>query len=263
MPSFEILGKLGLNTSDFDAGIKHAKKEADSFASTVAEAAGEAKEALKDVLKETGGGGIGKLLGLAGAAGAATAFGAEIVKPIKDGMAAYSKTQSNIFRLQTNLKDPTQAKEVDEFVKSRSGAGGSYDDLSSGMNKLLEANIPLEEAKKSLMDMQNIALRTGLSVETISAQFRKAEDGGLEFGETLTKLARKVPTLAPAIAQLTGKQAMGKKLTTADLEAALHIAGQGAGVLNYNPYTGSHFRTAGAGDMPRLNHSTGKFEGGG
>src|SRR6266446_2451071 len=97
----EILAKLGINTSQFEAGLNKAKGETKAFAKEVKDRAKEAKDAIADIAKDTGGGKLTAMIGFAGAGVAATAFGAAVVDAIKDGIGAFGQFETSALRLGT------------------------------------------------------------------------------------------------------------------------------------------------------------------
>src|SRR5258708_6501646 len=95
----EILAKLGITTSQFESGINRAKAEVKEFAKEVKNKMGEAKEAIADIAKETGGGKLATMLGFAGGTAAVTAFGAAVVETMKGGIEEAGKFQTQAFEM--------------------------------------------------------------------------------------------------------------------------------------------------------------------
>ncbi len=205
--SWSILGKLGLTTTQFESALNKAKGEAANFGKEVALHAKEAREQLADVAKETGGGKFASMLGLAGTGVAATAFGVAVVEAMKGGLEAFGHFETKVLELKANLKDPSIAKEVTEWVESISGAGGKFDDLFGGMRSLLESGLGLEESKTLLTSFAAEAIKTGASVTELAEAFRKARAGGLDAGEGASRLLKSIPDLAPMIQPLIDQEA--------------------------------------------------------
>jgi hypothetical protein len=160
-----------------------------------------------DFTKEVGGNKLSNMIGLAGAGVAVAAFGAGLVETAKTGLEAFGHMETRVLTLKANLKDPAVAEAVNSWLESLPAAAGNIDDLTNGMRSLLESGLSLDQAKKTLLDLSGVAIKTGDSVGELAEAFRRAKAGGLDAGEGATRLLKQLPGLSMAIQPMIDKAA--------------------------------------------------------
>src|SRR5215475_13252392 len=188
------------NIGPFERALSQATHKAKEFAN-------QTKDIGKDIFKETAGPNISKMLGAAGGAAAVTAFGVAIVDTAKESLKAFGHMETQILRLKYNLKDPTVAKEVHEWIEQIATSDTEVDKLHDAFVSLSESGLSLEETKTVLQDIQAIGLKSGESVDGLAEAFRRARAGGLDAGEGAAKLLKALPGLALEIEKQKKKQA--------------------------------------------------------
>ena len=158
--------KLNLlaDTSDFQAGIKRATGETDSFQTKIK------NSAVK----------IGKAFALAGAAA-----GAMALKVGVDSVKAALEDQKAQRRLAIALKNTTgatakQVKGVEKYIKKTSLAFGVTDDeLRPAFQKLTQVTKSTAKAQDLMSLALDVAAGTGKSVESVSVALTRAYGGNL------------------------------------------------------------------------------------
>ena len=196
----KLEAEVTANIGPFERALAQASQKAREFASKT-------KDVGKDVFKETAGGGAFKMAGLAGGVAAATAFGAAIVETTKESLGAFGKMETQILKLKYNLKDPTVAKEVHEWIKQIATGPPEVDKLHDAFISLNAAGVDMEKSKEILKDLQAVALKSGGSVDELAEAFRRAKAGGLDAGEGAARLLKSLPGLSVEIEKYKNKQA--------------------------------------------------------
>jgi len=176
----------------FERALHRATEEAREFAEKT-------KDIGKDVFKDTVGGKAFNLAGMAGGAAAVTALGAAIVDTAKEGLDAFGHFETKVLELKANLKDPEVAKQTREWLAGIATAPGEIDKLQSAFTSLVESGLTLDQSKKTLLDLQAVAIKSGESVESLGESFRKAKARGSDMGEGVTKLLNSLPGLSRQI----------------------------------------------------------------
>lgn len=200
MASWNIEGSLGLKTSQFEAGINRAKKEAAELKKEVEKNAKEASKALGEIGKEVGLGDIGKLLGFGGATVAAASFAGAIAEALKgvldlgkEGSKAFGNFESTALRLGTITKGDGSA--IAEFIESLPAGAGTFDELAKAFMNFSEAGLNIDESSEKLQQFQKIAKGTGKDIVALSENYRKWQAGGADQGEAGAKLLKGAPWL--------------------------------------------------------------------
>ena len=187
------------NIGPFEKALKTATEKAREFAE-------KAKDVTADIGKETGGGGLVKMLGLAGGAAAATAFGTAIVETVKRGLDAFSEMEQRTIRLKANFGEA--GKELDEWAEKMETAGISRESIERTLVSLKEGGFDLETNKSLTQALMAEQIKTGTPMEEMGEAMRKAAAGGLDAGEGVNRLIKGFPSLAGYIeAQTTGQAA--------------------------------------------------------
>src|SRR5271166_581473 len=200
------LAESGAHAKHFGEEVKksmgEAGGEAKHFSEQVKESFDKVKEASTDIMKDTGLGGIAKLLGMAGAAGAAVEFGSKIVEAFKEGIGGAIKMESAIAHLKLALGSAREgmAEDLVKFAEANAGAVGSVEENISALKKLTGAGMTVVDAQKALIDLQNAALKTDQPLEKIADDFAaiKAE------GEVRPGFFRENPEIALKARQMLG-----------------------------------------------------------
>jgi len=188
------------NIAPFERALGQATRKAKEFAAQTADVG-------KDVFKEGAGGGAFKMAGLAGGAAAATAFGVAVVDTVKESLGAFGKMETQILRLKYNLKDPSVARQVHEWIEQIATGPQEVDKLHDAFVSLSESGVGLEKSKSIMQDLQAMALKSGDSVDSLAEAFRRAKAGGLDAGEGAAKLLKALPGLSLEIEKQKRAQA--------------------------------------------------------
>jgi hypothetical protein len=188
----KLEAEVTANIGPFEKALSQAAQKAKEFAA-------QTKDVGKDIFKETAGGGAFKMVGLGGAAAAATAFGVAVVEASKEGLQAFGKMEQQVLQLKYNLKDPSVAREVHDWIKQIALGTDDVDKLQAAFVSLSESGLGLEESKQMLQDLQAVALKSGSSVDELAEAFRRAKEGGLDAGEGASRLLKALPGLSREI----------------------------------------------------------------
>jgi hypothetical protein len=192
--------EVSANIGPFERALRQAGAEAREFAAKTADIG-------KDIFKEAAGSKLTNLLGLAGAGAAATAFGSAVIETAKSSLEAFGHLEKQVLQLKYNLKDPTVAKEIHEWLEQLAQNDEEVDKLHSAFVSLSESGLNLEKSKEVLQDLQAVALKSGESVESLAEAFRRAKAGGLDAGEGAAKLLKALPGLSTEIEKQIALQA--------------------------------------------------------
>ncbi len=130
----ELQAELSINIGPFQKGLHQATEGVREFSKKTAEAG-------KDIAKELAGNDLSKLLGLAGATAAVSAFGLALVEAGKKGIEAFRDFEKVQLRIQQNLKDRSLGAGLTANIEETSGAAGSFAERGNAAAILLEAGI--------------------------------------------------------------------------------------------------------------------------
>jgi hypothetical protein len=186
----EIKVQLKGDDTDVKNKFREAGNAAREFRDHVKEQFAELKDAAADIAGETGFGGIKKVLGGLGT----VAFGAAIVEGFKKATEAAIDFQKTVLSLKIAL-GPAQAglaEDLAHWVESVSGGMGTKEENAAIMARLVKITDP-ESAKKTLIDIQNAALRLGVPTGELGEEFTgMALEGKVQprFFRTFPELAK-------------------------------------------------------------------------
>src|ERR1700752_4459165 len=164
----EIKVQIKGDDADLKAKFKESSEEARVFQENVQKSLDAISEASKNLVSQTGLGGIAKLLGAAGLTGAAVEFSNMLVKGFKDAVSAALDFQGQVGKLRAALGTAFagQAEQWADKIQSISGVMGGFEQNMAIFGGLLRAPggmIP-DTAFKNLIDIQNAAKILGVSV---------------------------------------------------------------------------------------------------
>src|SRR5260221_1681102 len=100
---------------------------------------GEAKEAIADIAKETGGGKLATMLGFAGGTAAVTAFGAAVVETMKGGIEEAGKFQTQAFEMGYALNNMDLGTEMTEWAEKTASSVGTAEDRIHALQSLMQS----------------------------------------------------------------------------------------------------------------------------
>jgi hypothetical protein len=202
----KIEAVLEANIGPFQKALQHATESAHKFGESVSEIG-------TDIGKNLTGIDIGKLLGIGGAAFAVTELSAKLLDVVKESMAAFAEHETQVLSLKLNIKGATDAmaEGMLDTLESMAGVGGSVAQLVSAFRSLKDAGLSDSDALSTIKDLQNEYIKTGVTVDDYAESLRKAQAGGAEQGEGLSKLLKSIPDLAPMIQDKINKEAADYK----------------------------------------------------
>lgn len=198
----DINVKIKGDDSDLKAKFRESSAEAQAFSKEVQKSLEAISEASKNVVSETGLGGIGKMLGTAGLAGAAVEFSSFLVKGFKDAIGAALDFGKQVSQLRSALGVALggQAEEWAERIRTVSGAMGDFSDNMSVFKGLVRGGLMPEEALRTLIDLQNAAKVTGYNFGELGEKFAEIKQRPEEMG----RFFRSFPALEPIARAMGG-----------------------------------------------------------
>src|ERR1700756_2015266 len=162
----EIKVNIKGDDSDLKAKFRESSDEARAFQEQVTKSLDAVGAASKNVVSETGLGGIAKLLGGAGLIGAAEAFTSRIVDGFKRAGTAALDFGKQVGQLRSALGVAFggQAEEWAERIRGISGAMGSFEENMNIFRGLLRGGMIPQDAYTNLINIQNAAKSLGKDV---------------------------------------------------------------------------------------------------
>jgi hypothetical protein len=186
--------------SDLKAKFKESSAEANAFKENVEKSLDAIKAASQNVVSQTGLGGIAKLLGAAGLAGAAVEFSNVLVKGFKDAVTAALDFGAQIGKLRAALGTAFagQAEAWAEKIQSISGVMGGFEENMAIFAGLVRTGLIPDTAFKNLIDIQNAAKSLGVGVDELGEKFVEMRSEG----EVPPRMFREMPALAARVRQM-------------------------------------------------------------
>src|SRR6201981_717322 len=193
----EIKVQIKGDDADLKAKFKESTAEARIFQENVQKSLDAIGEASKNVVSQTGLGGIAKLLGGAGLAGAAVEFSNMLVKGFKDAVSAALDFQGQVGKLRSALGTAFagQAEQWADKIQSISGGMGGFEENMAIFGGLLRTGLIPDTAFKNLIDIQNAAKVLGVSVDELGEKFVEMRSEG----EVPPRMFREMPALAARV----------------------------------------------------------------
>jgi hypothetical protein len=193
----EIKVQIKGDDADLKAKFKESSAEARVFQENVQKSLDAISEASKNVVSQTGLGGIAKLLGGAGLAGAAVEFSNMLVKGFKDAVSAALDFQGQVGKLRAALGTAFagQAEDWANKIQAISGVMGGFEENMAIFRGLLRTGLIPDTAFKNLIDIQNAAKSLGVSVDELGEKFVEMRSEG----EVPPRMFREMPALAARV----------------------------------------------------------------
>jgi hypothetical protein len=193
----EIKVQIKGDDADLKAKFKESGAEARIFQENVQKSLDAISEASKNVVSQTGLGGIAKLLGTAGLTGAAVEFSNMLVKGFKDAVSAALDFQGQVGKLRAALGTAFagQAEQWADKIQSISGVMGGFEENMAIFGGLLRTGLIPDTAFKNLIDIQNAAKVLGVSVDELGEKFVEMRSEG----EVPPRMFREMPALAARV----------------------------------------------------------------
>src|ERR1700756_647767 len=198
----EIKVNIKGDDSDLKAKFRESSDEARAFQEQVTKSLDAVGAASKNVVSETGLGGIAKLLGGAGLIGAAEEFTSRIVDGFKSAVTAALDFGKQVSQLRSALGGTFggQAEYWADQIRNISGAMGGFEENMTVFKGLIHGGFVPQEAYNNLINIQNAAKTLGLSVEDLGDKFAEIK----ERPEEMEHFFRKAPLLQPIAQRLGG-----------------------------------------------------------
>jgi hypothetical protein len=198
----EIKVNIKGDDSDLKAKFRESSAEARIFEEQVKKSLDAIGEASKNVVSETGMGGIAKLLGGAGLIGAAEEFTSRIVDGFKSAVTAALDFGKQIGQLRSALGGTFggQAEYWADQIRTISGAMGNFETNLNIFRGLLHAGMIPQDAYNSLINIQNAAKTLGLDLDQLGEKFAEIK----ERPEEMSHFFRSFPILQPIVQRLGG-----------------------------------------------------------
>src|SRR5215475_6233419 len=198
----EIKVQIKGDDSDIKAKFRETSAEARMFQESVSKSMEAVSAASKNVVSETGLGGIAKLLGGAGLAGAAVEFSSRIVDGFKNAVNAALDFGKQVSQLRSALGVAFggQAEEWAERIRGISGAMGGFEENMAVFKGLLRGGMIPQDAYTNLINIQNAAKALGIGVDELGEKFAEMK----ERGELPERFFRQFPALAPIVRAMGG-----------------------------------------------------------
>src|SRR5215831_17921732 len=198
----EIKVQIKGDDSDVKAKFREASNEARIFEEHVKKSMDAITAASKNVISETGLGGISTLLGGAGLGAAAVEFSHRLVDGFKSAVTAALDFGKQISQLRSALGVAFggQAEEWAERIRGISGAMGSFEENMAIFKGLLRGGMIPQEAYTNLINIQNAAKTLGIGVDELGEKFAEMK----QRGELPERFFRQFPALAPIVRGLGG-----------------------------------------------------------
>src|SRR6201987_6003553 len=193
----EIKVQIKGDDADLKAKFKESSEEARVFQENVQKSLDAISEASKNLVSQTGLGGIAKLLGAAGLTGAAVEFSNMLVKGFKDAVSAALDFQGQVGKLRAALGTAFagQAEQWADKIQDQSGVMGSFEENMALFGGLLRPGLIPDTAFKNLIDIQNAAKLLGVSVDELGEKFVEMRSEG----EVPPRMFREMPALAARV----------------------------------------------------------------
>src|ERR1700747_1517747 len=193
----EIKVQIKGDDADLKAKFKESSEEARVFQENVQKSLDAISEASKNLVSQTGLGGVAKLLGAAGLTGAAVEFSNMLVKGFKDAVSAALDFQGQVGKLRAALGTAFagQAEQWADKIQSISGVMGGFEENMAIFGGLLRTGLIPDTAFKNLIDIQNAAKVLGVSVDELGEKFVEMRSEG----EVPPRMFREMPALAARV----------------------------------------------------------------
>jgi hypothetical protein len=198
----KIEAVIEANIGPFQKALKEATEGAHKFGEAVSEVG-------TGVGKNLVGIDVGKLLGFAGAIAAADILSEKLIEVAKEGLGAFAEHETQVLSLKLNIKGATDeiAEGMLDTLESMAGVGGTTAQLVSAFRSLKQAGLGDAQALATIKDLQNYYIQTTVAVDDYAESLRKAQAGGAEGGEGLSKLLKTMPNVASMIQEKINKEA--------------------------------------------------------
>ena len=198
----DIKVAIKADDSDVKAKFHEAAEEAKLFSNAVKQSMEAVTAASKNVVSETGLGGLGKLLGAAGLTGAAVEFSHRLVAGFKNAVDAALEFNKQVGQLRSALGVAFggQAEQWATQIRTISGAMGGFEENIAVFKELLRGGLLPQDALTNLINIQNAAKTLGLSVQDLGEKFAEMK----ERGEVPERFFKEFPALAPIVRGLGG-----------------------------------------------------------
>jgi hypothetical protein len=198
----EIKVNIKGDDSDIKAKFRETSAEARAFQESVTKSMEAIGAASKNVISESGLGGIAKLLGAAGLTGAAIEFSHNLVQGFKDAVGAALDFGKQVGQLKSALGGTFggQAEYWANQIRTISGAMGSFEANMTVFKGLLRGGLVPQDAFKTLIDIQNAAKTLGVDVGELGEKFAEIK----ERPEEMSRFFRTFPQLAPMTRAMGG-----------------------------------------------------------
>jgi hypothetical protein len=198
----EIKVQIKGDDSDVKAKFRETTAEARIFQESVTKSMEALTAASKNVISETGLGGIAKLLGAAGLAGAAVEFSHRLVSGFKDAVSAALDFGKQVGQLRSALGGTFggQAEYWADQIHGISGAMGSFEQNIAIFRGLLKGEMMPQDAFKSLIDIQNASKATGIDLDKLGDAFAMMK----QRGQLPERFFREFAELQPKVRAMGG-----------------------------------------------------------
>src|ERR1700739_3431975 len=205
----EIKVQIKGDDADLKAKFKESSAEARVFQENVQKSLDAISEASKNLVSQTGLGGIAKLLGGAGLAGAAVEFSNMLVKGFKDAVSAALDFQGQVGKLRSALGTAFagQAEQWADKIQAISGVMGGFEQNMAIFGGLLKGGVIPETAFKNLVDIQNAAKMLGINVDELGEKFVEMRQEGEippRMFRELGPLTARIRTMLPPGPEIPG-----------------------------------------------------------
>lgn len=153
--------------AELSANIAPFRRELEKATEKLREFGAKAKEIGTDILKETGGHDMAKMLGLGGATVAITAFGVALVEAVHKGLEAYGEFEQRVLKTELNVPGITheQATERTEADDKLAGAPGTAADIGAAKTQLREAGLAESQTESQKAETPSIGGVSGAHME--------------------------------------------------------------------------------------------------
>jgi hypothetical protein len=198
----EIKVAIKGDDSDIKAKFRETSEEARVMKDTVSKSMEAIGAASKNVISETGLGGVAKLLGAAGLTGAAIEFSSMLVNGFKNAISAALEFGKQVGQLRSALGGTFggQAEYWADQIRTISGAMGSFEDNMTVFRSLLKAGLVPQDAFSTLVNIQNAAKTLGENFEQLGEKFAEIK----ARPEEMSRFFREFPFLEQRVRAMGG-----------------------------------------------------------
>jgi hypothetical protein len=200
------MAEIKVNIKGDDSDIKAKFRQTSEEARVMKDAVSKSMEAIgaasKNVISETGLGGVAKLLGAAGLTGAAIEFSHTLVNGFKNAVSAALDFGKQVGQLRTALGGAFggQAEYWADQIRTISGAMGSFEDNMTVFRSLLKAGLVPQDAFSTLINIQNVAKLLGEDFEQLGEKLAEVK----ARPEAMSRFFREFPFLEARVKAMGG-----------------------------------------------------------